>query len=388
MRSLYSRSSCCCCCCCVNIPMKAGCPGRFSGLSKVNRPRKNKLQNQKTEKGLLKKVVQWKRRHCDRPTRNINGTMDAADAVVSFFAVESDVQLGGGTSGVGTLGMGSSGAGGAGAGGMVVGRMGGVSGVGMNGMDLNGLDLNGLDDGIDLSMLMDTSFLLDPSLFISDLADSEIDFAPLVRYAKANFDVEIARSISQSLASIRPSLLQRAQGLSRDDAMARVAELDRAVRVMRPLIGASGTPALVWRPTGEALLTSSEFGAFTGRSLTESALYLLLAPASVADVLAQFSHAAVDATIPGFVCHSELICRDGSILRVACNVVIKRDVLSMPLCLVVSFLPILDTVTLRTAFSHTFPPSSSPSSSFSMSPFPTSSPSSDAPIITLIRPPA
>ncbi|SCV70082.1 BQ2448_1476 [Microbotryum intermedium] len=194
----------------------------------------------------------------------------------------------------------------------------------------------------------------------------------LVKHLKHRFEKNDILRIIRALATFRPSLIALQMPLTEEDETFVERTFQRTLVELNKLISFSGTPAVVWRRTGEICLVGTEFGLLTGWQRNELVgnkfIFELMDTSSVVEYYESFAKHAFESTSSSVEMQCVILGPKGrpvpcamcfTIRRSVCAVLqlshtfvwmtdlvfdltwLIRDLFSCPFLIVGSFLPIL-----------------------------------------------
>lgn len=163
----------------------------------------------------------------------------------------------------------------------------------------------------------------------------------------------------KSLSSFRPSILDSVRRLSIDDLVFMEQSFQRIVLESARLLSETGTPAALWRRSGELVSANEAFGYYSGWPIQvlldkPYCFYELLTDTSLLDYWQSFGRSALDASVHSIHMKLSMLAYEPELTSLRARekdllprrtletmvwITVKRDVFDLPLCMIGHFLP-------------------------------------------------
>jgi hypothetical protein len=167
----------------------------------------------------------------------------------------------------------------------------------------------------------------------------------LIKYVESRLEPAEKTRLWKALSKFRPSILDKVRKLTSEDLIFMERCFQRFLIEGQSLISMTGTPACLWRRSGELVAVNKEFCFITGldaQALLSKPVYIyeLMDSASLLDYWEAFSNAACDAGHNSI----HLSCRvqtstPGIWMHLVSWISIKRCIFDIPLVVVAHFMP-------------------------------------------------
>ncbi|KAI9505081.1 hypothetical protein BX070DRAFT_102849 [Coemansia spiralis] len=166
------------------------------------------------------------------------------------------------------------------------------------------------------------------------------------RHISSRMDKKNIMRVSRAIAHFRPSLVALLRNLTREDLIFMEKSFQRALLEYEKLIGFIGTPAVVWRRSGEIALVGKEFSILTQWDRQQLIngnrfIFELMDVESAVVYWEQFAVHAFENSEHAVMSECKLVRPDGSIVPCAFSFTVKRDLFGIPMAIIGNFLPIL-----------------------------------------------
>ncbi|EGV64433.1 Transcriptional regulator of nonfermentable carbon utilization [Yamadazyma tenuis] len=170
----------------------------------------------------------------------------------------------------------------------------------------------------------------------------------LISYLRRRFNKQMLVQMVESMAKYRPSFIACTNALKEHDLIFMEQCFQRTLLTYDSIIKVSGTPAIVWRRTGEIAYVGNEFCILTGWTKEELLSHKkrfiveLLDDRSVLEYFQLFSSIAFGDFLGASMTECTLLTRNNNVkIKTRCSWTLKRDVFGIPMMIIGNFLPVL-----------------------------------------------